>query len=130
LTCLATLPLSPYLYTGIFEPDIFQLYLESRTHVDGADLGPHLARFFAILNTPAERRQTNLDEDLAALPYVNGNLFSEHLGFAEFNAEMRHALLACCMFKWSRISPHIFDARICVRYLPASPPAYSLWPAA
>ena len=51
---------------------------------DGSDLGLHLARLFDVLNTPPDKRQKNLDETLAAFPYVNGELFAEHLGFAEF----------------------------------------------
>lgn len=97
--------------TGIFgDPDVFRFFIEKRTAPDGSDLGPQLARFFHVLNTPRDKRQKNLDEDLAQLPYVNGQLFSEHLGFAEFNMPMRNALAACCAFKWNRISPHIFGA--------------------
>ena len=96
--------------TGIFEPDAFQLYIEKRTAPDGSDLGARLAQLFHILNTPTDQRQRNLDETLGALPYVNGQLFSEHIGFADFNTPMREALLRCCRFDWSRISPAIFGA--------------------
>jgi type I restriction-modification system DNA methylase subunit len=96
--------------TGIFEPDTFKFYLDDRTRPDGSDLGAQLARFFGILNTPRDRRQRNLDDDLANLPYVNGELFSEDLGFAEFNAAMRTALVSCCTFHWDRISPAIFGS--------------------
>jgi hypothetical protein len=96
--------------TGIFEPSAFQLYIENRTQRDGTDLGARLAELFEILNTPEPDRQHNLDETLATFPYVNGQLFAEHLRFASFNAEMRNALLSCCNFDWSRISPAIFGA--------------------
>src|ERR1700723_3435001 len=96
--------------TGIFERESFKLYLLNRTARDGSDLGLHLARLFDVLNTPAEKRQKNLDETLAAFAYVNGALFSENLGFADFNHEMRDALLACTRFDWSRISPAIFGS--------------------
>ena len=43
-------------------------------------------------------------------PYVNGELFDENLGFADFNRDMRNALLACTHFDWSRISPAIFGS--------------------
>jgi hypothetical protein len=75
--------------TGIFEPE---------------------ARLFDVLNTSTENRQTNLDETLTAFPWVNGELFAENLGFADFNREMRDALLACTNFDWSRISPAIFGS--------------------
>ena len=98
-------------HTGIFgDPHVFRFHIEQHTATDGSDLGPHLARFFGVLNTPRDERQKSLDEDLAQLPYVNGELFSEHLGFAEFNTAMRTALVACCGFHWDRISPHIFGA--------------------
>ena len=65
--------------TGIFEPrDIFGELLETRTREDGSDLGPCLARLFQVLNTPVDRRQAKLDEDLARFPYVNGDLFAAH----------------------------------------------------
>ena len=96
--------------TGIFEREAFRLYIENRTKPDGSDLGLHLARLFDVLNTPAEKRQQNLDETLAAFPYVNGELFAERLGFADFNRDMRNSLLACTGFDWSRISPAIFGS--------------------
>jgi hypothetical protein len=96
--------------TGIFERESFKLYLLNRTAADGSDLGLHLARLFDVLNTPTETRQKNLDETLAAFAYVNGDLFSENLGFADFSHEMRDALLACTAFDWSRISPAIFGS--------------------
>ncbi len=96
--------------TGIFERESFKLYLLNRTAEDGSDLGLHLARLFDVLNTPPEKRQKNLDETLAAFPYVNGELFAESLGFADFNRDMRNALLACTHFDWSRISPAIFGS--------------------
>jgi hypothetical protein len=96
--------------TGIFEREAFHLYLENRTAKDGSDLGLHLARLFDVLNTPEESRQANLDETLAAFRYVDGELFAESLGFADFNSDMRNALLACTYFDWSRISPAIFGS--------------------
>ncbi|MGD1086705.1 MAG: type IIL restriction-modification enzyme MmeI [Verrucomicrobiota bacterium] len=96
--------------TGIFERESFHLFLENRTASDGSDLGEKLARLFDVLNTPVDKRQINLDETLAAFPYVNGDLFREHLAFADFNRDMRDALLACTRKDWSRISPAIFGS--------------------
>lgn len=87
--------------TGIFEPSAFGLFVENRTQSDGSDLGSRLNQLFRVLDTPAERRQANLDEILAAMPYVNGALFREQLEFAEFNADQRNALLACTRFDWA-----------------------------
>lgn len=96
--------------TGIFERESFSLYLLNRTAEDGSDLGLHLARLFDVLNTPPEKRQKNLDETLASFGYVNGALFAESLGFADFSCDMRNALIACSRFDWSRISPAIFGS--------------------
>ncbi len=97
--------------TGIFEPrDIFLQFIEERTSTDGTDLGPYLARLFQVLNTPEERRQTRLDEDLARFPYVDGELFAGPLRIPDFDAEMRRSLIDACLFDWTAISPAIFGA--------------------
>ena len=97
--------------TGIFEPrDIFGELLETRTREDGSDLGPCLARLFQVLNTPVDRRQAKLDEDLARFPYVNGDLFAAQLTIPDFDAAMRAALIDACRFDWAAISPAIFGA--------------------
>ena len=96
--------------TAIFERRQFQEYLEQRTTEDGSDLGMHLGQLFQILNTPTESRLKNLDEQLAAFPYVNGKLFSESLPLASFDKKMREALLDCCGLDWSRISPAVFGS--------------------
>ena len=96
--------------TGIFERSAFQLYLENHTHEDGSDMGATLSQIFHVLNTPDDSRQQNLPEELVELPYVNGELFAEFLGFPQFNRPMRECLLACTRFDWSRISPAVFGA--------------------
>ena len=97
--------------TGIFDPrDLFLDFVERRTSEDGSDLGSWLARLFQVLATPVERRQKNLDEDLARFPYVNGDLFEEKIAIAEFDAGMREQLAEACEFDWSAISPAIFGS--------------------
>ena len=97
--------------TGLFgQPDAFRLYIENSTRPDGSDLGIHVGRYFEILNTPRDRRQINLDEQPAGLPYVNGELFAERLPGADFNRDMRNRLLACCRFQWAKISPAVFGS--------------------
>ncbi|MEI6234788.1 MAG: DNA methyltransferase [Planctomycetota bacterium] len=96
--------------TGIFERQAFKLYIENHTKEDGTDLGAGLAHLFEILNTPEDKRQTTLMEDLRAFRYINGALFKEFLGIASFNRDMRNALLACTRFDWSSISPAIFGS--------------------
>src|SRR3546814_19017936 len=69
-----------------------------------------MAQGFQVLDTPIERRQRTLDEQLAELPYVNGKLFEEALPLAAFNAQMRDLLLEASTLDWSRISPAIFGS--------------------
>ncbi|MFV0681188.1 DNA methyltransferase [Ottowia sp.] len=96
--------------TAIFQSQSFRAFVEERTAPDGADLGPHLARLFQLLNTPEDARNRNLDEQLRAFPYVNGKLFAESLPIADFDAATREALLDACALDWSAISPAIFGS--------------------
>ena len=97
--------------TGIFEPrDIFLDFIETRTSVDGADLGPLLSQLFQVLDTPEVARTATLDEDLARFPYINGDLFNGPLRIPAINTTMREALLNACRFDWTNISPAIFGA--------------------
>ncbi|WP_343038783.1 DNA methyltransferase [Pseudoxanthomonas kalamensis] len=96
--------------TGIFPRQAFHDLISQRTSEDGADLGLWIARLFQVLNTPPEKRQKTLDEQLSELPYVNGKLFEEALPLADFNAAMRTLLLDASTLDWSRISPAIFGS--------------------
>jgi hypothetical protein len=96
--------------TTIFEKDTFKEFIEIKTKEDGSDLGAMLAQFFQVLNTDKEKRFSNLDEHLAAFPYVNGKLFEEALPIAAFNAKMRNILLKCSALDWGKISPAIFGS--------------------
>src|SRR5205823_2278224 len=60
--------------TGIFEPGAFTNFIVNRTREDGADLGAQLGHMFEVLNQEPQQRQRGEDEDLLALPYVNGEL--------------------------------------------------------
>ncbi len=95
---------------GIFPQKAFELFIRDRTAGDGSDLGVRLEQLFRVLNTDTPQRQKKLDEELGQFPYVNGELFAEHLEFAEFNADMRNGLLACCGFRWETISPAVFGS--------------------
>jgi len=96
--------------TTIFDKDIFKEFIEQRTSDDGSDLAARLSELFFILNTPYDKRLTNLDEQLSAFPYVNGKLFEEALPHASFDASMRNILLECCGLNWGKISPAIFGS--------------------
>ncbi|MEN9281535.1 MAG: hypothetical protein RL594_470 [Bacteroidota bacterium] len=96
--------------TGIFRRDAFVGFLETKTREDGLDMGPALSFLFQILNTPDDKRPTNLDEELKAFPYVNGQLFAETLPTPHFDSEMRKRLLECANFDWTFVSPAVFGA--------------------
>ncbi|MBX9703534.1 MAG: hypothetical protein K2X39_05220, partial [Silvanigrellaceae bacterium] len=96
--------------TGIFDLQQFKDYIEIKTNEDGSDLAHHLATLFHILNTPEFNRLTNLDEQLAGFPYINGKLFERTLAPASFDKKMRQTLLTCCALDWGLISPAIFGS--------------------
>lgn len=97
--------------TFIFEPrGIMEDLILNRTSEDGSDTGQWLENLFQVLNTPENKRQKTLDEDLARFPYVNGDLFAERLSIAQFDSKMRAILLEACSFKWDAISPAIFGS--------------------
>ena len=96
--------------TSIFEKGLFTENIELKTGEDGSNLASHLSQIFEILNTPKDKRLKNLDEALAALPFVNGKLFEEHLPTASFDSGMRKILLQCCQLNWGKISPAIFGS--------------------
>ena len=96
--------------TGIFEQDAMLNYIRDRTADDGSDLGGKLIELFQVLDTPKEKRQKTLDEDLAAFPYVNGKLFSDLIRTPAFTSDMRDVLLDCCYFNWTKVSPALFGS--------------------
>ena len=96
--------------TGIFEPDSFLRYIEDRTSEDGSDLGSRLVHLFEVLDTPEDQRQRTLDDHLARFPYVNGLLFADLIRTPSFDSAMREALLQCCYFNWSKVSPALFGS--------------------
>lgn len=94
----------------IFNKNQFRSYIENRTNIDGSDLGMHISSLFQTFNTPKEKRQTNLDEELSAFEYVNGGLFADQIVIPSFTSVMRKRLLEACNFDWSKISPAIFGS--------------------
>ncbi|OYU48177.1 MAG: SAM-dependent methyltransferase [Rhizobiales bacterium PAR1] len=100
--------------TGIFDQrGMFLDLITGRTSEDGSDTGQWLHNLFDVLNTPdkpVNKRQKALDEDLAAFPYVNGDLFRERLPTPSFDKAMRALLIEACEFNWDAISPAIFGS--------------------
>ena len=75
--------------TGIFEREAFRLYIEDRTKPDGSDLGPHLARLFDVLNTPAEKRQAESRRNAGRVPLRQRRSLCRAPGFCRL--QPRHA---------------------------------------
>ena len=95
---------------GIFESQILQKYFKNRTSEDGSDLGAKLIQLFQVLNKDEDSRQSNLDEDLAKFPFINGNLFKENIDIPAFNSKMRNLLIEASEYNWSKVSPAIFGS--------------------
>lgn len=97
--------------TGIFPKDAFLNYNENSKE-NGEDLSDRLAKLFEILDLSVDKRSKRklLAADLLQFAYVDGGLFSEVLHSPEFNEKMRHTLIDCCKFDWSKISPAIFGS--------------------
>ena len=97
--------------TGIFPQDSIFRYI-SQSKPDGSDLSERIGKLFEVLNMPDEIRakRTLLSDELKQFRYVNGGLFAATLPMAEFDAKMRHTLIDCVNFDWSKISPAIFGA--------------------
>lgn len=97
--------------TGIFQPkDIFLQLIENDTKADGSDVGRLLNDLFDVLDTPETSRQSTLEAELNAFPYVNGRLFAGRLRTAHFTAAMRDNLLDAAKHDWSGVSPAIFGS--------------------
>jgi hypothetical protein len=97
--------------TGIFQPkDIFLQLVENDTRPDGSNVGSILNDLFDVLDTPENARQTTLQAELNAFPYINGQLFAGRLRTPHFNAAMRGHLLDACRHDWSGVSPAIFGS--------------------
>lgn len=96
--------------SGIFDTKQFTKYLRDRTVEDGSDLGPKLAQLFQLLDTPLDERQKNLEDELSAFPYVNGELFREVLPIPSMNANLRSLVLDSSKPDWRKVSPEIFGA--------------------
>ena len=94
--------------TQIFNKNQFYNFLVQRTREDGSDLAAWISQLFDTLNR--EKRLKNLDEQLNAFAYINGELFKEVIPPAAFDAKMRQELIDACETDWQAISPEIFGA--------------------
>ena len=94
---------------GIFEPKQFVDYFKLNESVDRRDHSRELIELFTVLDTPKEQRPTDLRAELAAFPYVNGDLFknaAEEVPPLENAARL--AIVKAAEFDWIDVSPPIF----------------------
>lgn len=95
---------------GIFgRRGMFHDYLESHA----ANARSALIDLFRVLDTPEDKRDPYMDEDLAAFPYVNGGLFAdESVVIPRLDDGIVDLILYSASegFNWSEISPTIFGA--------------------
>lgn len=95
--------------TGIFEERSFENYIRN-SEENGSDLSSRIMMLFSTLDTPENKRMSNLPNELKRFRYINGKLFSKPLPPAFFDYKTRQILIDCCDFDWSYISPAIFGA--------------------
>ena len=100
---------------GIFGGrNMFHDYLQKKADKDIGSVRRALKDLFLVLDQkPEDRDPYEMDEDLAAFPYVNGGLFAdEKIIIPRFTPEIVDLLLSKASedFNWSEISPTIFGA--------------------
>ena len=97
--------------TGIFgQPRQFELYLINHTAADGSDLGPKLARLFRRPQHARGPAANAPEADSGRVPLRQRRFVQGDLAFADFNSDMRNALLAASRFRWEKISPAVFGS--------------------
>lgn len=103
---------------------VFCLYAESagifgghkifRDYLQGSrNVRQDLILLFEVLNTPIDKRDPYLADELKIFPYVNGVLFAdEKIEIPNFTPDIKNILLeeASSGFNWAGISPTIFGA--------------------
>ncbi len=100
---------------GIFGGhNMFHDFLKKKANKDIGSVRKALKELFLVLDQkPEDRDPYEMDEDLAAFPYVNGGLFAnEKIIIPRFTQEIVDLLLSKASenFNWSSISPTIFGA--------------------
>lgn len=97
---------------GLFgRRNVFYDYLAKYENLDS--MRKALIELFKILDTPLDKRDPYIEDDLNQFPYVNGGLFSnENIEIPRFTDDIRNTLLskASDEFDWAEISPTIFGA--------------------
>ncbi|MXX59012.1 MAG: class I SAM-dependent DNA methyltransferase [Rhodothermaceae bacterium] len=90
---------------GIFEHGTFRRLFGK---YDVISTGEAIAQMFEVLNTPEKNRQYTLREELAAFPYIDGDLFAERITPVVMDMELRNLILEADGYEWSKVNPAIF----------------------
>lgn len=89
-------------------------FLDYMKQFDSSQMRTALINLFEVLNTPEDKRDPYLSEDLLEFPYINGDLYSNkaNITIPQFTEQIRLDLLleASQKFDWKKISPTIFGA--------------------
>lgn len=93
---------------GLFPMNAFSDYVKGN---DANHLRRAAIDLFRTLNTPKDKRDKYLEDELARFDYVNGGLFAEDIEIPRFTDEIRDAMIhAGDGFDWKDISPVIFGS--------------------
>ena len=93
---------------GLFPMNAFSDYVKDN---DANHLRRAVIDLFQVLNTPKDKRDKYLEDELARFDYVNGGLFAEPIEIPQFTDEIRDAMIhAGDGFDWKDISPVIFGS--------------------
>lgn len=97
---------------GLIAPNAFHDFAQ---HYDAEDLADGLYELFRWLDTPDDKRMGSRklkQERFAAMPYMNGGLFSEEVDLPMIDEDFKTTLLVdgCQEFDWSGVSPTVFGS--------------------
>lgn len=98
------------------DADIFgrkKMFHDYLSPIAAKDMRKALIELFKILDTPIDKREEFLEDELAQFPYVNGGLFAdEDIIIPQFTDRIKELILhdASDDFNWHDISPTIFGA--------------------
>ena len=93
---------------GLFPMNAFSDYVKGN---DANHLRRAVINLFQVLNTPKDKRDKYLEDELARFDYVNGGLFAEPIEIPQFTDEIRDVMIhAGNGFDWKDISPVIFGS--------------------
>lgn len=93
---------------GLFPPNSFSDYVKGS---DASHQRRAITDLFQVLNTPKDKRDKYLEDELKRFDYVNGGLFAEPIAIPQFTDDIRDAMIhASDGFDWKGISPVIFGS--------------------